>query len=115
MPEEDAISLITMIRKQPAVTTDAFRDFMEHDYGPTYTRMPEVLAYTQHYVVDQHNDGTDDPIDAIVQITFVSEEGMREALASHDYRRAHEARAVFMRPTTAGIHSVRVERSVTPS
>ncbi|WP_020015023.1 EthD domain-containing protein [Promicromonospora sukumoe] len=112
MPEE--LTLITLIRKRPEVSTEAFRAFMEHDYGPTYTRMVQVESYVQHYVTELANDGSEDPIDAIVQITFTSREGMREALATDEYQRAHAARSRFMRATTAGIHTVRVERSVVP-
>ncbi|MFJ2755165.1 EthD domain-containing protein [Nocardioides sp. NPDC087217] len=109
------LSLITVIRKHADVSTTDFRHFMEHEYGPTYTRMPQVVSYTQHYVADVVNDGSEDPIDAVVQITFISEAGMRAALDTDAYRAAHAARERYMRPTTAGIHSVRVERSVTPA
>jgi uncharacterized protein (TIGR02118 family) len=111
----EPLRLITLIRKLPTVSTEEFRHFMELEYGPTYTRMPQVQSYRQHYVVDQFNDGSEDPIDAVVEITFDSAEAMAQALDTEAYRRAHRARENFMRPTTVGIHSVRVERTVTPS
>ncbi|GAA2234568.1 hypothetical protein GCM10010413_37510 [Promicromonospora sukumoe] len=116
MPEnQPELSLITVIRKPADVSTADFRHFMEHEYGPTYTRMPQVVSYTQHYVTDMANDGSEDPIDAVVQITFVSEDGMRAARDTDAYRAAHAARERYMRPTTAGIHRMRVERSLTPA
>lgn len=111
----EPLRLITLIRKLPTVSTEEFRHFMELEYGPTYTRMTQVQSYRQHYVVDQYNDGSEDPIDAVVEITFDSAEAMAQALDTEAYRRAHRARENFMRPTTVGIHSVRVERTVTPS
>ena len=63
-------------------------------------------------------DDAEDPIDAIVRISFDSEATMREALATPEYRVAHELRAAFVRDTSVGIHSALVQRGVqlvTPS
>ncbi|HEY4456227.1 MAG TPA: hypothetical protein VGN81_18080 [Pseudonocardiaceae bacterium] len=54
----------------------------------------------------------EDPIDAIVRISFDSEATMREVLATPEYRVAHELRTAFMRDTSIGIHSALLERSV---
>jgi hypothetical protein len=37
---------------------------------------------------------------------------MREALATPEYRKAHEMRKAYMRDTLAGIHSAVLERQV---
>jgi hypothetical protein len=37
---------------------------------------------------------------------------MREALATEEYRKAHERRKAYMRDTSVGIHSAEVERQV---
>ena len=39
---------------------------------------------------------------------------MREALETNEYRQAHAARGDYMRDSTVGIHTLRVERIVIP-
>jgi hypothetical protein len=106
-------TLLTVIRKRPEISTEDFRHFMEFDYGPTYAALPQVRAYEQYYLADLSADGAEDAIDAIVRISFDSEETMREALATEGYRKAHELRQGYMRDTSVGIHSAVLERQVT--
>jgi hypothetical protein len=35
-------TMLTVIRKKPEVTTDDFRHFMEFEYGPTYSGLPQT-------------------------------------------------------------------------
>jgi uncharacterized protein (TIGR02118 family) len=107
------ISLITVIRKRPEISTEDFRRFLKHEYGPTYQAMPQVSAYIQYHVADLATDGAEEPIDAIVQITFNSPEAMTEALSTEAYRQAHAMRQKYMRETSTGIHSARIEETVT--
>ena len=105
-------TVLTVIRKRPEVTTEEFRRFMAVEYGPTYAGMPQTREYVQYYLSDRAGDQAEDPIDAIVQISFDSEAAMREALATEEYRKAHELRKAYMRDTSAGIHSAVLERRV---
>jgi hypothetical protein len=108
-------TMLTVIRKRPEISTEEFRRFMEFDYGPTYVELPQVREYVQYYLSDAHADDAEDPIDAIVRISFDSPESMREALQADSYRRAHQMRQAYMRETSAGIHSAIVDREVIPS
>ncbi|MEV5775090.1 EthD domain-containing protein [Streptomyces antimycoticus] len=103
---------MTVIRKRPEVSTEDFRRFMEHEYGPTYASLPQVREYVQYYLSDTGQDGAEEPIDAIVRISFDSQETMREALATEAYRKAHDLRQAYMRDTSVGIHSAVLERQV---
>lgn len=107
------ITLLTVIRKKPEVSTEEFRRFMKHEYGPTYQTLPQTRAYVQYHLTDLAADGAEDPIDAIVQISFESEEAMAEALATDAYKQAHALRERYMRETSVGIHSARVDDIVT--
>ena len=105
-------TLMTVIRKRPEISTEDFRRFMESEYGPTYAALPQVREYVQYYLKDLSVDGAEDLVDAIVRIGFDSEETMRDALATEEYRKAHELRQGYMRETSVGIHSAVVERQV---
>jgi hypothetical protein len=104
--------VLTVIRKKPTVTTEEFRHFMKYVYGPTYQEMPQTKVYVQHFVTDLTTDGAEPPIDAVVQISFESEEKMREALRAASYQKAARAREDYMRETSVGIHSLRVDETV---
>jgi hypothetical protein len=106
------LRLMTVIRKRPEISTEDFRRFMELEYGPTYAALPQVKEYVQYYLTDLAADGEEEPIDAIVRIAFESENEMREALATEEYRKAHELRAAYMRETSVGIHSAVLDRRV---
>lgn len=106
------LTLMTVIRKRPEVSTDEFRRFMELEYGSTYAALPQVREYVQYYLSDQAVDDAEEPIDAIVRIGFDSEADMREALATPEYRRAHELRKAYLRDTSVGIHSAVLEQQV---
>jgi hypothetical protein len=107
-------TMLTVIRKRPEISTEEFRRFMEFDYGPTYVELPQTRGYVQYHLSDVHADDAEDPIDAIVRISFDSPESMREALQSESYRKAHEMREAYMRETSVGIHSAVVDREVVP-
>lgn len=109
------LTLMTVLRKRPEISTEAFRQFMATEYGPTYAALPQVTEYVQYYLADRAGDGAEDPIDAIdaiVRISFESEQTMREALATPEYARAHERRKAYLRDTSAGIHSAVLEEQV---
>lgn len=106
-------TLMTVIRKRPEVSTEEFRRFMESEYGPTYVAMPQTKEYVQYYLDDLATDGAEEPIDAIVRISFESQDAMREALRTDGYRKAHELRKAYLRETSLGIHSAVVSRTVT--
>ncbi|MFZ3467950.1 EthD domain-containing protein [Streptomyces sp. 4.24] len=106
------ITLLTVIRKKPEVSTEDFRHFMKHEYGPTYEALPQTRAYIQYHLTDLASDGAEEPIDAIVQISFESQEAMAEALSTEAYRKAHELREQYMRETSVGIHSARVDDTI---
>lgn len=112
MPE--MFTMLTVVRKRPEISTAEFRQFMEFRYGPLNAALPNVREYVQYYLDDVTTDGADDSIDAIVRISFDSQDAMRDALDSDVYRRAHELRGSFMRETPAGIHSGIVDREVHP-
>lgn len=59
------------------------------------------------------DDVAEDPIDAIVRISFDSPQQMQEALAAENYKKAHAMRETYMRETSAGIHSAVLEKTVT--
>jgi hypothetical protein len=99
-------TLMTVLRKRPEVSTEEFRHFMEHDYGPTYVSLPQVRHYVQRYVTDLTEDP--EPIDAIVEISFDSPDAMREALQTDAYQGVHSLREAYM----AGIHSTVVDREL---
>jgi hypothetical protein len=96
-------SLVTLVRKRPEVTTERFRHFMEHDYGPTYVALPQTRRYVQTFVTDPAAE-----VDAIIEISFDDEDAMRAALDTDAYRSAHQARDAYM----LDIHPVGVDRSV---
>ncbi|NMO50741.1 EthD family reductase [Actinoplanes sp. TBRC 11911] len=100
-------TLMTVLRKKPEVSTEDFRHFLEHEYGPAYVAMPQVRHYVQRYVTDLATDPAD-PMDAFVEISFDSPEAMREALDTDGYRQAHERRQAYM----ADIRSAVVDREV---
>ncbi|NEA32108.1 EthD domain-containing protein [Streptomyces sp. SID13031] len=104
-------TLLTVIRKKPEIATEEFRRFMKEDYGPTYLELPQTRAYVQYFLADLAIDDAEDPIDAIVQISFDSVEQMTEALQADSYQRAHELRQAYMRETSVGIHSAVVEET----
>jgi|SRR5882757_7093333 len=105
-------TLLTVIRKKPEITTEDFRHFMEFEYGPTYSGLPETREYVQYYLSDLMNDGAEPAIDAIVRISFDSPEEMKKALQAESYKRAHKLREGFMRETSVGIHSAIVDKTV---
>ncbi|MHA4820065.1 EthD domain-containing protein [Streptomyces aculeolatus] len=104
--------MLTVIRKRPEVTTEDFRRFMEFEYGPTYVGLPETREYVQYYLADVMTDGAEEPIDAIIRISFESQEEMQKALKAEAYQKAHEQRKAYMRESSVGIHSAIVERTV---
>lgn len=106
-------TMLTVIRKRLEVSTEQFRHFREFEYGPTYAALPQIREYVQYYLTDTVADGAEDPIDAIVRISFDSPEQMREALAADSYRQARAKRQAFMRETSVGIHSAIVDQTVT--
>jgi hypothetical protein len=106
------LTLMTVLRKRPEVTTAEFRRFMETEYGPTYTALPQVREYVQYYLADWAGDEAEDPIDAIVRISFDSEEAMHAALATPEFHRARELREAYLRDTSVGIHSALLEKQV---
>jgi uncharacterized protein (DUF1330 family) len=108
-------TMLTVVRKRPEVSTQEFRRFMEFDYGPLNAALPHVREYVQYYLDDATADDAEDPIDAIVRISFDSQDAMRSALDSDAYRRAHEIRGRYMRATSVGIHSAVVDREVRPA
>jgi len=73
----------------------------------------QTRSYVQYYLDDLATDGAEDPIDAIVQISFDSQEEMRIALQADSYKVAHNLRKTYMRETSSGIHSAAVEKVVT--
>lgn len=105
-------TVMTVIRKKPEIGTEEFRRFMEHDYGPTYQGLPETKSYVQHFLTDLMTDGAEEPIDAIVQISFESEDAMRQALRADSYRQAAKMRERYLRETSVGIHSAVVDKTV---
>jgi hypothetical protein len=105
-------TMLTVIRKKPEVTTEDFRRFMEFEYGPTYSGLPETRTYVQYYLSDVVVDGAEAAIDAIVQISFDSREEMNKALQADSYKKAHKLREGFMRETSVGIHSAVVDKIV---
>lgn len=106
-------TLLTVIRKKPEISTADFRHFMEVEYGPTYSGIPETREYKQYYLADIETDGAEDAIDAIVQISFDSPEIMAKALQVDSVTSAAAARKAYMRETSTGIHTTLVEKIVT--
>jgi hypothetical protein len=105
-------TMLTVIRKKSEVTTDDFRHFMEFEYGPTYSGLPQTREYVQYYLSDVTNDGGEPAIDAIVQISFDSPEKMKKALLTESYKKAHKLREAFMQETSVGIHSAVKDRKI---
>jgi len=105
-------TLLTVIRKKPGITTEEFRHFMEFDYGPTYSGMPETREYVQYHLSDMMSDGAEPAIDAIVKISFDSLEEMAKALQAESYKKASKLREGFMQETSVGIHSAVVDKIV---
>jgi hypothetical protein len=105
--------LITVIRKRPEISTEDFRRFMEHEYGPVYAALPQTRRYVHYYLHDLATDGAEPPIDAIVQISFESPEDMAVALSTDAYKKAAERRKAFMQESSRGIHAAMIDRIVT--
>ncbi|GIF46377.1 EthD domain-containing protein [Asanoa ferruginea] len=105
-------TMLTVIRKKPEISTEDFRHFMEHEYGPTYVGLPQTREYVQYYLSDVMTDGAEPPIDAIVRISFESREEMAEAPKAESYRRAHELRQAYIRETSIGIHSAVLDQEL---
>jgi hypothetical protein len=105
-------TMMTVIRKKPDVSTDDFRHFMEHEYGPTYSGFSETRMYVQHYLSDVMDDGAEPSIDAIVEISFDSYEDMQTILQTEAYERGHKMRANYMQEDSVGIHSAVVDKTV---
>jgi len=105
-------TLITTVRKNPDVSTEDFREFMELVYGPIYAELPQIQEYIHYYVSDQTLGLENQQIDAIVRISFQSREEMHDALQSGSYKQAQEMRRRYMGSTPTGIHSVVVEKTV---
>jgi len=105
-------TMMTVIRKRPEVSTEDFRHFMEHEYGPTYVGLRQTKEYIQHFLADVMTDGVEEPIDAIVWISFESQSEMWDALQTESYRKAAELRKAYLRETSIGTHSAVVERTV---
>ena len=103
---------MTVVRKRPEVSTQDFRRFMETEYGPIYVTMPQVKEYVQYYLADRATDGVEEPIDAIVLISFDSEAAMAQPLATPEYRRVSELREAYLRDTSTGIHSALLEQRI---
>ena len=103
---------MTVIRKKPEISTEDFRHFMEIDYGPTYVGLPETREYIQYYLTDVMTDEAELPIDAIVQISFDSEEEMKKALQADSYKKAAKRRENYMRETSVGVHSAVVDKTL---
>jgi hypothetical protein len=98
-------TLLTVIRKKPEISTEDFRHFMKHDYGPTYQQLPQTREYIQYFVSDLATDDAEPPIDAIVRISFDSETALHEALQTEAYKKAHDLRQAYLRETSTGIHT----------
>ncbi|RKT18285.1 hypothetical protein BX285_2705 [Streptomyces sp. 1114.5] len=47
-----------------------------------------------------------------MQIGFESQEAMAEALSTDAYKKAHELREQYMRETSFGVHSARLDETV---
>jgi hypothetical protein len=46
-------TMMTVIRKKPEVSSADFRHFMEFEYGPTYSGLPETSVGIHSGVVDR--------------------------------------------------------------
>jgi hypothetical protein len=105
-------TIMTVLRKRPEISTEAFRRFMEFQYGPTYVAMPQTRAYVHYYLSDAAADSAELPIDAIVSITFESHDAMDRALQSDGYRNAQTMRKAFLLDTSVGVHPAVVDKVV---
>ena len=87
--------MLTVITKHSHVSTHDFRAFVRDEYGPVYQAMPQVRAYTQHFLstVDA---ATDTGPDAVVVIAFDSPESMQQALDTDACRAAAARRSAYM-------------------
>ncbi|MDR7009296.1 EthD domain-containing protein [Paraburkholderia strydomiana] len=105
-------TIMTVLRKRPEISTEAFRHFMEFQYGPTYVAMPQTRAYVHYYLSDAAADAAESPIDAIVTISFESRDAMDCALQSDGYRSAQIMRKAFLLDASIGVHPAVVDRVV---
>jgi uncharacterized protein (DUF1330 family) len=87
--------MLTVITKHPHVPTAEFRAFMRDEYGPVYQAMPQVRAYTQHFLSAPGAETGTGP-DAVVVIAFDSPDSMRLALDTDAYRAAAARRNTYM-------------------
>ncbi|KVU05708.1 hypothetical protein WK60_25710 [Burkholderia ubonensis] len=105
-------TLITLVRKNPEISTKDFRDFMEFIYGPIYAALPQTREYIHYYASEETSDHEKQKIDAIVKISFQSHNEMHDALKSDSYKQAQEMRQRYMQSTSTGIHSVIIDKTV---
>ncbi|MDQ0625951.1 EthD domain-containing protein [Paraburkholderia graminis] len=105
-------TIMTVLRKRPDISTEAFRRFMEFQYGPAYVAMPQTKAYVHYYLSDAAADAAESPIDAIVSISFDSHDAMDCALQSDGYRSAQMTRNAFLLDTSIGVHPAVVDKVV---
>ncbi|MCB0326522.1 MAG: hypothetical protein KDD52_02785 [Bdellovibrionales bacterium] len=77
-----------------------------------YRDLPQVKSYQQYHLSDRRKDDAEDPIDGIAILGFESEEEMKEAWDTEQYRNAAKIRESIMRETAVGVHVTSIDEIV---
>lgn len=101
MPDESTlVRNFTMLTKREDLSTEEFRDYWRNVHAPMARRLPGLVAYVQHHVVDSfaRSDvpAPDANIDGVTELVFTSRAAMDEALNSELGRRLAEDAKNFM-------------------
>lgn len=104
---------MVVVRKKENISTEEFRRVWKEEYGPYYTKMPEVKSYIQYHLDDRRKDNAEDPIDGITILSFESEESMNNAWKTEIYKEGAKVREKIMRETAIGVHVASVAETIT--
>lgn len=105
-------TILVVVRKKENVSSEEFRRVWKEEYGPYYTKMPEVKSYKQYHLTDRRKDDAEDPIDGVAVLSFDSEEEMKKAFSTPLYKEAAKIRENIMRETSVGVHVTAIDEIV---
>jgi uncharacterized protein (TIGR02118 family) len=93
-----------LLTRRPGVTQAEFRRHWREVHGPLAARLPGLRRYHQNHVVDNRQLAIDHArgawsIDGISELWFDSEDDMKRALSSNEYKEVARDHHLFVGPT----------------
>lgn len=86
------IKLVALIRRNPALTPEAFREYWSNVHVPMIKeRLPHLVRYTGSFSVDPSGvveDGIEADFDAIVELCFADRESMERDMNGPGFQSA---------------------------